>query len=126
MGWKTFINFKKLCLFLVEQIKAKEKELNLKIALNDAKTFNSYVKIPQIKEESTGQYNYIHSKEYITTPKTNKKYGSETETKEWNELIVDIRKRIKENSVEDSKPTIGPDCIIQTQSQDFVYDFHEV
>ena len=124
-----FINFNKLCLFLVEQIKAKEKELNLKIALNDAKTFSSYVKIPQIKEESTGKYhidNYMHAKEYVITPKRNKKYGSKTETQEWNELIVDIRKKIKENSEEDSKPTIGTDCNIQTQSQDFVYDFHEV
>ena len=101
---------------LVEQIKAKEKELNLKIALNDAKTFSSYVKIPQIKEESTGQYNI--------TPKMNKRYGSKTETQEWNELIVDIRKRIEENSVEDSKPTIGTECNIQTQS--LVYDFQEV
>ena len=87
------------------------------------------MKIPQIKEESTGQYNidnYIHAKEYVITPKRNKKYGSKTETQEWNELILDIRKKIEENSVEDSKPTNGTDCNIQTQSQDFVYDFHEV
>ena len=71
------------------------------------------MKIPQIKEEST--------KEYVIR---NKKYGSKTETQEWNKLIVDIRKRIEENAVEDSKPTIGPDCIIKTQS--LVYDFHEV
>ena len=101
---------------LVEQIKAKEKELNLKIALNDAKTFSSYVKIPQIKEEST--------KEYLITPKRNKQYGSKTETQEWNELIVDIRKRIDENSVEDSKSTIGTEFNIQTQT--LVYDFQEV
>ena len=108
---------------------AKEKELNLKIALNDAKTFSSYVKIPQIKEESTGQYhidNYIHAKECVITPKRNKKYGSKTETQEWDKLIVDIRKKIEENSVEDSKSTIGTDCNVETQSQDFVYDFHEV
>ena len=87
------------------------------------------MKIPQIKEESTGQYNidnYIHAKEYVITPKRNKKYGSKTETQEWNELILDIRKKIEENSMEDSKPTNGTDCNIQTQSQDFVYDFHEV
>ena len=87
------------------------------------------MKIPQIKEESTGQYNidnYIHAKEYVITPKRNKKYGSKTETQEWNKLILDIRKKIEENSVEDSKPTNGTDCNIQTQSQDFVYDFHEV
>jgi hypothetical protein len=116
-------------LLLAEQIQTKEKELNLKIALNDAKTFSSYVKIPQIKEESTGQYhidNYIHTKQYVITPKKKKKYGSKTEEQEWDELIVDIRKRIQENSVEDSKPTIEEDCNIETQSQDFVYDFHEV
>ena len=114
-------------MFLVEQIKTKEKELNLKIALNDAKTFSSYVKIPQIKEESTGKYNidnHFQAKEYAVTPKRNKKYGSKTETQEWNELIVDIKKRIEENSVEDSKPTIGTQFNIQTQS--LVYDFHEV
>ena len=80
------------------------------------------MKIPQIKEESSGQYNIY---DYIY-PKRNKKYGSKTETQEWNELILDIRKKIEENSVEDSKPTNGTDCNIQTQSQDFVYDFHEV
>ena len=87
------------------------------------------MKIPQIKEESTGQYyidNCIHANEYVITPKRNKKYGSKTETQEWNELILDIRKKIEENSEEDSTPTIGTVCNIQTQSQDFVYDFHEV
>ena len=74
------------------------------------------MKIPQIKEEST--------KEYVITPKKNKKYGSKTETQEWNELIVDIRKRIEENYVEDSKPTIGTEFNIQTQT--LVYDFQEV
>ena len=112
-------------MFLVEQIKAKEKELNLKIALNDAKTFSSYVKIPQIKEESTGKYNidnHFQAKEYAVTPKMNKKYGSKTETQEWNELI--IRKRIEETSMEDSKVTIGTEFNIQTQT--LVYDFQEV
>ena len=78
------------------------------------------MKIPQIKEESTGQYNID---DYIR-PKRSKKYGSKTETQEWNELIVDIRKRIEENYVEDSKPTIGTEFNIQTQT--LVYDFQEV
>ena len=83
------------------------------------------MKIPQIKEESTGQYNidnYIHAKEYVITPKRNKKYETKTEEQEWKELIIDIRKKIEENS----KPTIGKNCNIETQSQDFVYDFREV
>ena len=81
------------------------------------------MKIPQIKEESTGQYhiaNYIHTKECLITPKRNNKYGSKREEQEWDELIVDIRKRIEENSVDFSKPTIEP------HTQEFVYDFHEV
>ena len=94
---------------------SEENQRNLRLAINDIKTYNSFVLIPQIDDN---------------TKISNENYAN-NETKDteqdWDNLIENLKAKIeKEKFAIDDLKISKENGIKSCRQEDLIYDFHEV
>ena len=92
---------------------SEENERKLRLAINDIKTYNAFVPIPQINDIKN----------------TNENSADETKDdgQDWDDLIEDLKAKIeKEKFAIDDLKISKENGIKSCRQEDLIYDFHEV